>query len=264
MATGRFEFHSASLERFVDFRIILPNDIPEEWTKMNPHFQRGMKTLLLLHGYSGCNSDWLLNSQLGNLANKYNLAIICPAGENSFYLDGPQTGRKFCTYVGQELMDYARKTFGLSEKREDTLVGGLSMGGFGALHTGLRFPETFSGIFALSSALIMHEVSQMKPGSHNGVANYEYYRLVFGEPEELLQSENNPEELVRRIQAAGKEMPKLFMACGTEDFLLKENRQFHEFLEKQAVQVEYRESKGVHDFVFWNEYLEPAVEWLLK
>lgn len=264
MAVGKFQFYSDSLCRMAEFCIILPNDLPELWTKDNPHFKRPMKTLVLLHGYSGCGTDWALNSRLPDLANQYNLAVVCPDGENSFYLDGPQTGRKYGAYVGQELVDYTRRTFGLSEKREDTLVGGYSMGGFGALHAGLRYPKTFSGIFALSSALIMHEVSRMKPGSDNGMANYDYYRLVFGEPDALLHSENNPEELVRRLLASGQEMPKIFMACGTEDFLLQENRSFHAFLQKQDVPVEYREGKGVHDFVFWNEYLWPAVGWLLE
>lgn len=263
MAVGKMQFFSDALCRIVEFHIVLPNDLPELWTKDNPNFSRPVKTLVLLHGFSGCRTDWAFNAQLPDLANRYNLAVICPDGENSFYLDGPQTGRKYGTYVGLELTAYAQSTFGLSDRREDTLIGGYSMGGFGALHAGLLYPETFSGVFALSSALIMHEVAQMRPGSGNEMANYDYYRLVFGEPEALLRSENNPEELVRRLLASGQELPRFFMACGTEDFLLENNRSFHAFLQEQGVPAEYRESSGNHDFVFWNEYLWQAVDWLL-
>lgn len=263
MARGEFSYFSDALCRQVSFQIILPNDIAEMWTKDNPNFKRKTKTLLLLHGYNGINSDWMLNSKILELANRYNIAVVCPSGENSFYLDGPETGRAYATFVGKELMTYVHKTFGLSEKKEDNFAGGLSMGGFGALHTALQFPEGFFGAFGLSSALIQYEVAQMKPGMDNGVANYAYYRLMFGEPEELEHSINNPEELVRRIKKAGESMPKLYMACGTEDFLLATNRRFHQFLVEQNVDVEYHESKGVHDFVFWNEYLEPAIQYFL-
>ncbi len=264
MAVGKFQFFSDSLCRPAEFHIVLPNDVPVEMTKENPHFARETKTLLLFHGYNGIATDWAYNARLLDMAGAYNLAIVCPDGENSFYLDGPQTGRKYCTYVGKELPEYVRRTFGLSDRREDTLVGGFSMGGFGALHTGLAYPETFCGIFALSSALIMHEVAGMIPGSDNGVANYDYYRLMFGEPEKLLTSENNPEELVRRICASKGEFPKIFMACGTDDFLLEENRAFHAFLEEMKVPVEYREGEGNHNFAFWNEYAWAALKWLLE
>ena len=131
---------------------------------------------------------------------------------------------------------------------------GLSMGGFGAIHTALAYPETFGTCAALSSALIHHEVANMKEGSGNSVANYDYYRLCFGEPSKLLESDNNPETLVRKIKASGGKMPKIFMACGTEDFLLEPNRRFHEFLESEGIEHVYEESEGIHDMVFWSKY----------
>lgn len=264
MARAEFSYYSAALCRPVSFQIIIPNDSQEEWIKDNPHFKREMKTLVLLHGYTGINYDWILNSHILSLAGAYNVAVVCPSGENSFYLDGPETGRKYATFVGEELLNYVHKTFGLSAKKEDNFIGGLSMGGFGALHTALQFPENFGGAFGLSSALIQYEVAKMTPGFDNGMANYEYYRLMFGEPSELENSINNPEELVRRIKKAGTPMPKLYMACGTEDFLLEANRRFHNFLVEENVEVDYHESKGVHDFVFWNEYIEPAVKFMLE
>lgn len=263
MAVGIFDFFSECLRRCVTFKIILPNDVPEEWKAENPHLQRPAKTLMLLHGYSGSCTDWMNSSLIVDLANQYNLAVICPAGENSFYLDGKETGRKYGTYVGEELIRYARKTFGLSEKMEDTFIGGLSMGGFGAIHTGLQFNHTFSKVFALSSALITHNVEKMTPGFDDGIANYDYYKLMFGEPSELHASANNPEELVRRLLQTGDRIPDIYMACGTEDFLLEENHIFRDFLQEHGVALTYRESSGIHDFVFWNQYLEPAILWML-
>ncbi len=104
----------------------------------------------------------------------------------------------------------------------------------------------------------------MKPGQGNPVANYEYYRLMFGEPEKLLTSINNPEELIRRHQAAGERIPALFMACGTEDFLLENNRELRDFLQEKGVEHVYHESPGIHNWAFWNQYLEPAIQWMLE
>ena len=86
---------------------------------------------------------------------------------------------------------------------------------------------------------------------------------MFGEPSELASSVNNPEELVRRLLKEGGRIPGIYMACGTEDFLLNENHIFRDFLQEQGVELSYHESCGIHDFVFWNQYLEPAVVWML-
>ena len=142
---------------------------------------------------------------------------------------------------------------------EDTYLMGFSMGGFGALHTALAYPETFSKTAALSSALIHNGVAQMKEGEANEIANYDYYRMCFGDPDKLAESDNNPEYLIKKLIAAGKKIPEIFMACGTEDFLLEPNRAFHKFLEDQKVEHVYLESKGIHDMKFWQEYAEKFI-----
>ena len=52
------------------------------------------------------------------------------------------------------------------------------------------------------------------------------------------------------------------MCCGTEDFLLENNRQLHRFLESEGIAHEYHESAGNHDMVFWHEYIAKIVEWM--
>ena len=166
--------------------------------------------------------------------------------------------------VGVELVDYVRKTFGLAERPEDTYIAGLSMGGFGALHTGLAYPDRFGKIGALSSALIVHEVAAMKPGQGNAVANYDYYRECFGDPATAAERDCNPEVLARKLKAEGKTIPGIYMACGTEDFLIENNRAFHKFLTDEEIPHEYHEGKGIHDMVFWTEHIRNAVEWMFN
>lgn len=253
MAYFTVKFNSTALNRPAVFYMFIPNDrfpVSAEYSK------RPMKTLYLLHGYTMSGWNWVPEL----LAEKYNFAVVAPSGENSFWLDGAATGHKYCTFVGKELPDYITKTFGLSDKPEDNALLGLSMGGFGALHTALKYPERFGKAGAMSSALIVREVAKMKPGDGNGHANYDYYRECFGEPSEVLNSEANPEYLIEKLLNEGKKLPEIYMSCGTEDFLLNENRAFHKFLTEKGVAHEYIESAGNHDFTFWSEYTAKFVE----
>ena len=254
MAYFRIEYYSKALRRETSFEVLIPND-PREG---QPLPAEPMRTLFLLHGYTGKAGNYVPFE----LPYQYGFAIVMPSAENSFYLNGLSTGHAFQTLVGEELVDYVRRTFRLALRPEDTCIAGLSMGGFGALHTGLAYPHTFSKIGAMSSALIQHEVAGMKPGGGNDVANYEYYRECFGEPYELLESDNNPETLIRKLKAAGEKIPEIYMACGTEDFLIENNREMHRFLEAEGVPHEYHEAPGVHDMVFWTEHIRKIVCWM--
>ena len=254
MAYLRIEYYSQALHRTTAFEMVIPNDLREGV----PEPKEPMKTLFLLHGYTGKAGNWVPEELTG----KYNFAIVMPSAENSFYLNGLCTGHAFQTMLGEELVDYVRKTFGLAKSAEDTFIAGLSMGGFGALHTGLAYPDRFGKIGALSSALIMHEVAEMKPGGGNEVANYEYYRECFGEPQELLNSDKNPETLARKLKKEGTPIPGIYMCIGTEDFLLEPNRAFDRFLTEEGISHIYRESKGQHDMAFWSEHIVHVVDWM--
>ena len=261
MANINVTFFSNCLNRNTSFKMFIPNDPRADMPPQeNKYSKLPTRTLFLLHGYTGDADIWCDPMQCA----EYNVAVIAPNGENGFWLDGLSTGHKYATLLGEELIDYVRKTFGLAKSREDTCIMGLSMGGFGALHTALMFPDKFGKCAALSSALIHNEVAGMREGSGNPVANYEYYRECFGEPSKLAESVNNPEYLVKQLKEKGGEFPEIYMACGTEDFLLNENRAFHAFLDKENVKHTYVESKGIHDMVFWSEYARKFIPEMFK
>ena len=56
------------------------------------------------------------------------------------------------------------------------------------------------------------------------------------------------------------DIPKIYMACGTEDFLIEQNRDYHNFLEAQKVDVTYVEGPGAHTWDFWDTYIEKFLE----
>lgn len=253
MALISVKFNSKSLNRNVRFEMYIPNDHPSENSQH-------LKTLFLLHGYTGEAEIWIPQ----HLADKYGFAVVAPNGENAFWLDGSSTGHKFCTYVGSELVVYVRRTFGLAMDPSETYIMGLSMGGFGALHTAFTYPENFGKTAAMSSALIVHEIAGMKPGEGNGTANYDYYHECFGDLDHVEESDSNPEVLVKRLKDSGSVIPEIMMACGTEDFLLEHNREMHRFLENNNIPHTYFESSGNHDMVFWNEYAEKFIKMMFS
>ena len=255
MAYFRIEYFSNALHRSTSFEMLVPNDYRTDIPVEIP--DKPMGTLFLLHGYTGKAGNWVPEE----LAARYNFAIVMPTAENSFYLNGLSTGHAFQTLVGEEMVDYVRRTFGLARNRENTCIAGMSMGGFGALHTALAYPDTFGKLAGLSSALIVHGIAHMKPGEDNGLGNYEYYRECFGDLETAERRDVNPEMLALKRKAEGK-LPEIFLACGTEDFLLENNRQMHKFLLDEKIPHQYYESKGGHDMVFWNEYIVKAVQWM--
>ena len=256
MAYLRIDYYSHALRRETSFEMFVPADFREGM----PVPETPMKTLFLLHGFTGKAGNWCPQE----LAYQYNFAIVMPTAENSFYLNGQSTGHAYQTMVGEELVGYVRQTFGLARRREDTFIAGMSMGGFGALHTGLAYPKTFGKIAALSSALIVHEIAHMKPGGSNPVANYAYYHECFGDLETVEERDVNPEVLFRRLREKRAKIPDIFMACGTEDFLLENNRAMHRFLEDERIPHQYHESAGGHDMVFWSEYIVKAVKWMFE
>lgn len=268
MALLQIHYLSKALARIVTFHMYLPNDTSIEFTENNPHYERPTKTLYLLHGFSGNTTDWITGSSAMEISRKYNVAIVMPSGENSFYLDRKGTGNAYETYIAEELPEYIQKTYKLSDKREDVFIGGLSMGGFGALRLGIKYNRRYGAAFGLSSALITDDIANRSPDNiddcTNALADYDYYASVFGDLSKLENSDANPKFIVRRHIENGEGFPRIFMACGTEDFLIENNRDFKNFLSENKIDVTYYESPGIHEWKFWNEYLEPAVVWAIS
>ena len=257
MAVYRIEYYSDALRRMTSFEMFIPND-PRRQGQGVPPAMSELKTLFLLHGYTGRSENWIP----GWMPERYGFAIVSPTAENSCYLNREATGGAYETMVGVELPDYVHRTFGLARSAEDTFIAGVSMGGFGALHLGLKFPERFGKIGAMSAALIVHGIAGMKPGEDNGVANYDYYRACFGDLDRGEESEANPEVLVDGLLAAGKPLPAIWQCCGAEDFLIEPNRAFHRFLAERGVPHVYEEGTGKHDMVYWQKEILRIIPWM--
>ncbi|MBK5201017.1 MAG: acetylesterase [Spirochaetaceae bacterium] len=262
MAVMDIRIFSNTLNRNVCFKAIIPNDISESKKKdFSKNYNRPMKTLYLLHGYEGDSSDWLYKTNIYDLAEEYNLAVILPSGENSWYIDNECRNFKFKQFIGEELINYVQATFSLSSKKEDNFIGGLSMGGYGAITIGLTYPDRFSKIVGLSSALIINDLTSSSPS--RDVEEIKEFTYVFGDLTQLKNSDKNPERLIKEALSSKVNIPKIFMCCGIDDFLLEVNREFVGFLSKNHVDFIYNEDEGIHDWKFWTNWIAPSIKWLL-
>ncbi len=258
MALLQVNFHSTKLNRKVPMQVILPVDTPNGNDKP-------FKTLYLLHGLFDNCLAWTSNTRVERWAMERNLAVVMPSAENSFYVDVPYGSSvfgDFGAYVGQELVETTRKMFPLSPKREDTFIAGLSMGGFGALRNGFKYADTFGYIACLSGAIHIFEYPFDEPG-RNVIGE----DACFGDIRAAALTDRNPrvaaEKLFEKKKASGKtKCPKVYIACGTEDYLLKANRVFADFLKTNGADVVYEESPGKHDWDFWDTYIQKVLEWL--
>ena len=253
MALIQMTFVSHALMRAVPVQVILPSD------KWNPDGtlmpRKKFKTLYLLHGLWGQCTDWVTSTRIQRWAEERDLAVVMPSGDNSFYVDRAASNNFYGEFLGRELVEMTRRMFPLSERREDTFIGGLSMGGYGAVRNGLKYHDTFSAIAALSPALHVFEDRRA------AVESRAFGEAIFGDLELAAKSDKNPRVLVESL-AGKKDLPKIYMACGTEDDLLPASRLFRGLMTEAGFDVTYFEGPGKHDWDFWDQQIKLVLDWL--
>lgn len=245
-----FEMHykSEALRSRVTVNVILPEYPQNE--------EKSFKTLYLLHGLSGDQNDWIRYTSIERYAKDHNVAVVMPSVGRSWYADTAY-GANYFTFVADELPRVCRSYFkGMSDAREDNYVGGLSMGGYGALKLAMTFPERYAGCISMSGSLDI---------TRKGRAYIlEEWRGNFGfdieNADALEGSDNDLFALTRRAARAGKDFPKFYFWCGTDDVLIKVNREYRDLLGELGADLVYTESEGDHSWKWWDKHIQPALE----
>ena len=260
MAIIEVNFISKCLMRTVTFNAIIPVD------KFGPQAenaeQKPLKTLYLLNGIFGNYTDWVNGTRIQAWAEANDLAVIMPSGENRFYLDDEKSGELYGEFIGKELVEFTRKLFPLSDKREDTFIAGLSMGGYGAIRNGLKYAENFGCVIGLSAALVHDTWKDADNSAPIFTFRRNYYEAIFGEYDKVKGSDKDPKALLLKLKEEGRPVPKMYLCCGTEDGLVTANRDFRDFLNENGVDLTYVEGPGKHDWVFWDTYIKKVLDWL--
>ncbi|MCR5669462.1 MAG: hypothetical protein K6G10_00505 [Butyrivibrio sp.] len=253
MSFSEIHFLSQTLTRGVSAAVFMPEKGPFGSDAEPPY-----KTVILLPGYSGDYTSLYTLLSFRRQAELKGLTIIIPNGDNSFYIDHPERNENYAKFIGEELIERTRDMFRLSDKREDTYIAGISMGGYGALLLGLRYRNVFSKVAAFSPAADPYTL--LKEPEKGGFGEEEFANM-FGSFEEYV---DGPWNILKGYQEADKkELPELFIGCGDKDGVVDSQvKGFRKALDDAAVPYKYWETKGNHDIDTWEKMMDPAFSFL--
>ena len=256
MAFLELNYRSAVLKRWISVNVVLPEIAGKSAEEASAEY----KTLYLLHGLSDDHTGWIRRTGIERYASEYGIAVIMPGVERSWYTDTADHAPYF-TFITQELPAVCRGYFrGMSAKREDTFIAGLSMGGYGAIKAALSFPEQYSGCAALSGALDIASLTR--------IIDLAEWRGIFGfdleSAAELKDTKHDIFRLARNNHKEGLPFPKLYFWCGQQDKLIHCNRDFHELMNELGVVHSFEESEGNHSWKWWDLHIQDALRYLLK
>ena len=252
MALIQVNYLSKALFRTVPMNVILPVDkFDADTDRYLMRADHKYKTLYLLHGLLGNYIDWVSQTRIQKWAEEKNLAVIMPSGDNAFYFKSRTPWNDYETFIGEELVGMTRRMFPLSDKREDTFIAGLSMGGYGALRNGIVFSETFGCVAGLSAAI--HLFDNLSEEANIG---------LFDNLQAASKTNLNPKVAVKEMLEEGRAVPGFYMACGRRDDLIQANKDFRDFLRANGADVTWDEDDSGHDWDFWDSQIQKVLEWL--
>lgn len=255
----RGHFFSSTLEMETGISVLLPKADDE---------RRAYKVVYLLHGLCGRSGDWLDYTMLPQLADRHRICFVMPEVARSFYAD-MRYGQKFFTYVSEELPATCQRLFNISPRREDCAVVGALMGGYGALKCALNKPEQYGYCAAFSSPCLFLEQGLAYQRLHgksddliaaHGEQLLTDFTAIFGD-DLLCDPRCDIQSLARQVSRQ-QHKSALYLACGTEDFLIADNRRFKAELESLALPFVYEEWSGAHDWPFFNAALARALSFV--
>ncbi len=234
--------------RTMKFNLILPGDYLGS--------ERRFPVLYLLHGYTGHYDDWVKLTGVANYAAEYEEIIVMPEGENGWYVNN-YADRKMHweDYLILDLIPYVDEHYRTVAARNGRAIAGLSMGGYGAMKLGLKYPQLFVAVASLSGAL-----ASARGAWFDAITEPEIKKVLsedFGPVDNPSRAANDPFELIRKVP--DDEMPQLYLSIGSEDFLLQENREFIRLLSELKITYEYREVQGRHDWPVWDSQIRAVL-----
>lgn len=209
--------------------------------------------LILLHGVYGSHWCWSLKGgahrTAARLVGEGRIAPVVLAmpsdgllHDGSGYLQWPMMDVE--RFVIDEVSRLARLAAPALTPDCRIAIAGLSMGGYGALRLGAKYPERFCAISAHSA---ITEMGDLAGFVEEPIGVYEQCAPA-EEMTALYWLERNKDRL-----------PPLRFDCGREDPLLASNRALHVALEAQGIAHGYEEFAGGHTWPYWQQHLEETL-----
>jgi len=238
MAWCNVHFFGESIQKHSAMNVLLPEgDGP-------------FPVLVLLHGLSDDYSIWHRRTSIEQIVATMPLIVVMPDGHRSFYCNDPNPGG--CAYedhIVNDVVGFVDRTFPTVAEASGRAIGGLSMGGYGAMMLALRHPDVFSAVSAHSSAF--HFTHRAIAGR----ADVSPYAASFpaGKYDCFALAESF---------AAGDAELAIRFDCGADDGLLEANRDFHAHLDRLGIDHQYAEYPGAHTWEYWGEHIRDTLAFI--
>lgn len=258
MALLHVDFFSDVLGMCAEMDVILPEKTEGQIGMEGKRSDGKYPVLYLFHGMSDDHTIWQRRTSIERYVADYGIAVVMPSTQLGWYTD-MYMGPKWWTYISEELPAICRAFFpNMSDKREDTFAAGLSMGGYGALKCGLLAPDTFGAVASLSGGVDAIDCATPKgPDDHA-----QLWLDIFGPLEDIKGSDNDLFAVAQRLSATPERQPKVYMWCGTEDFLYDPNVRMRDHLKALNYDLTYEECPGDHQWKYWDAKIQTVLAWL--
>jgi S-formylglutathione hydrolase FrmB len=243
MALCEVRFFSNLLRKQVGMYVILPD-------AGKPPFA----TFYLLHGLSDDYTIWQRRTRIEAHVAGLPLIVVLPDGFRGFYTANEQ-GPDYASYIGVEIPNFIERNFPARPARAARCIGGLSMGGYGALRVALGFADRFISATSHSGAMLAGQQPRRDVGEQAE------FRRIFGP-----SPKGTDHDLLHLAGRAKRRrlLPRLRIDCGTDDFLLDDNRKFHAALRRLRIEHEYEEFAGGHNWDYWEVHVRQAIDFHAK
>lgn len=211
--------------------------------------------IIMLHGWSGDETQWEDDADLQFLADEHNLLLILPdGGYDGWWLNTDLLpGRNYDTHIHKEVKEWIILYFNGSSNPADHGVMGLSMGGYGAFMQVFRHPGDYAAASALSGVMDLLPRTK-KWGLKLSLGEYPQHKTNW----EL----HNPVMVVDSLDP--EQVPPLQLICGRDDFVFGENVEIVTKLKAGGFSVEFLEEEGKHSHDFWKAHVNTSIAFLVS
>lgn len=244
MSFATIDYFSRSLQKASAFNIVFPDnpDVPRPWS-----------VFYLLHGLSDDHTIWARRTSIERYVEGKPLVVVMPDGGRGWYTNAKE-GFAYEDDLINDVVALVDRTFPVKAERSGRCIGGLSMGGYGAMKVGCKHHEMFCSVNSHSGALSMAQDAERAKG-----LGPEFLR-VFGD--DFAGGPEDPHAIVKNVDHG--RLPSMRIDCGHDDFLLAQNRQFHALLDSLHIAHEYEEFPGAHNWEYWDLHVREAIAFHLR
>ena len=205
--------------------------------------------LYLLHGAYGCYNDWSRKANLDSLSNEYGFIIVCPDGQDSWYVDSPVDPKmQFETYVSKELVEYIDNHYRTHANRYMRAITGLSMGGHGSLLLAFRHPDVCWSCGSMSGCM---NITRFPDNWHikDRLGEYKDNKQQWEEHAVYNQLDKVKASTLKPAQ-------NIIIDDGLKDIFYPQNVAMHELLVEKEIDHDFIVRPGAHTWTYWVNALD--------